>query len=140
MNKVILIGRLCADPELKTTQNGTNVCTVRLAVNRRFANEDGTYSADFFDVVCWQKTAEFMAKHFNKGRQLAVVGRLQTRSWTDKDGGKRYATEVVADELHFADSKTERHTDGAAAAPEYTPATRADLEEADDDDDAKLPF
>lgn len=137
MNKVVIMGRLCADPELRTTPGGKAVTTIRVAVNRRFANEDGTRDADFIDVVCWRQTAEFVAKYFAKGRMIGVVGWLQTRSWTDKDGGKRYATEIVADEVHFCGDKPSEAKDTEKETT-YTPATAGDFEEAADDDE--LPF
>ena len=107
MNKVILLGRLTKDPELRyTTTNNTAVASFTLAVNRKFARE-GEQSADFINVVAWTKTAEFVSKYFTKGQQVAVVGRIQTRTWEDTDGKKNYVTEVVADETYFADSKRE---------------------------------
>lgn len=132
MNKVILMGRLVADPELKTTPSGLSVTTVRVAVNRRFS-ADGTNTADFFDVVCWRQTADFVAKYFAKGRMIGVVGSLQTRSWTDKNGNKRYVTEVIADEAHFCGDKAEAETK-AKAKPEAEP----ELTEVDDGEE--LPF
>lgn len=138
MNKAIIMGRLCADPELRTTPGGKAVTTIRVAVNRRFANEDGTRDADFIDVVCWRQTAEFVVKYFTKGRMIGVVGSLQTRSWTDKNGNKRYVTEVIADEAYFCgDGKTGGET-RLPEAPAYKPAEAGDFEEADDDDE--LPF
>lgn len=101
LNKAILMGRMCADPELRSTNSGTHVCTFTLAVDRR-GKDDGT---DFIEVVTWSKTAEFVSKYFQKGQQVAVVGRIQTRNWEDKQGNKRKAVEVVADEVHFAESK-----------------------------------
>lgn len=135
MNKVILMGRLVADPELKTTPSGLSVTTVRVAVNRRFGNADGTREADFFDVVCWRQTADFVAKYFTKGRMIGVVGSLQTRSWDDRNGGKRYATEIVADEAYFCgdgkgDGKGESRPAPRRGAPEMTEA----------DDGEELPF
>lgn len=103
-NKVILIGNMAQDPELKTTPNGTTTCSFSIAVNRRFAKE-GEQSCDFINVVAWKTTAEFVSKHFTKGKQILVFGRLQTRSWKDKDGNNRYATEVVAEEVSFVGSK-----------------------------------
>ena len=101
LNKVILMGRLTANPELRSTGNGTPVCSFSLAVNRR-GKDDGT---DFLDIVAWNKTAEFVSKYFAKGMQVAVSGRIQTRTWEDKQGNKRKSVEVVADEVFFADSK-----------------------------------
>ena len=105
MNKVLLIGRLTKDPEVRyTTTNNTLVCGFSLAVNRRFAKE-GEQQADFFNIVAWGKLGEFCSKYFTKGQQVAVVGRLQTRNYDDKDGKKVYVTEIVAEEAHFADSR-----------------------------------
>lgn len=101
LNKAILMGRLCADPELRTTQNGTPVCSFTLAVNRR-GKDDGT---DFLDIVVWNKTAEFVNKYFAKGQQVAVAGRIQSRTWEDQNGNKRKSVEIVAEEVHFAESK-----------------------------------
>lgn len=103
-NKVILIGRLVADPELKTTQSGISVTSFRIAVNRK-VSKDATPVADFFDIVAWRFTAEFVCKYFAKGRQILICGSLQTRQWNDKDGNKRISFEIVADEAHFVDSK-----------------------------------
>ena len=107
MNKVILMGRLTRDPEVRyTTNNNTLVCTFSLAVNRRFKQE-GQPDADFINIVAWAKTGEFCSKYFTKGQQVVVCGRLQTRSYDDKDGKKVYVTEVVAEDTYFADSKRE---------------------------------
>ena len=104
MNKVEILGRLTKDPEIRYTQSNTPVASFTLAVNRRFAKE-GEQQADFINCVAWSKTAEFVSKYFKKGQQVAVVGRIQTRNWEDDNGQKRYATEVVAEEVYFADSK-----------------------------------
>lgn len=108
MNKSILMGRLTKEPEIKYTTNNTAVCTFTLAVNRRFKKE-GQPSADFINIVTWQKTAEFCSKWFKKGQQVCVVGAIQTRTY-DKDGQKIYITEVVADEAYFAEGKGEQTT------------------------------
>jgi single-strand DNA-binding protein len=106
MNKVILMGRLTRDPEVRyTTTNNTLVCTFSIAVNRRFARQDSAQTADFFNIVAWDKTGEFCSKYFKKGQQVGIVGRLQTRNYDDKDGKKVYVTEVVAEETYFADSR-----------------------------------
>lgn len=106
-NKVFLLGRLTKDPDIKYTQtNNTLVASFGLAVNRRFAKE-GQQTADFINVVAWSKTAEFVQKYFKKGQQVAVVGRIQSRSWQDDQGQMHYVTEVVAEEVFFADSKKE---------------------------------
>ena len=101
MNKVILIGNLAADPELRQTGSGVPVCTFRLAVSRRFSNAQGVKETDFFTVVAWRQTAELCSRFLTKGRKCAVVGSLQTRSYDAQDGSKRYVTEVVADEVEF---------------------------------------
>ena len=99
-NKVILIGNMTADAELKQTTGGVSVCSFTIAVNRRFT-KDGEQSCDFITVQAWRQSAEFVARFFTKGKPILVCGQLQVRSWTDKDGNKRYATEVVADEVSF---------------------------------------
>ncbi len=101
MNKVILIGNLAADPELRRTASDIPVCTFRLAVQRRFSNAQGVKEADFFTIVAWRQTAELCGRFLTKGRKCAVVGSLQTRSYDAQDGSKRYVTEVVADEVEF---------------------------------------
>ncbi len=105
MNKVILMGRLTKDPELRYTSNNTAVCTFTLAVDRRFSRQGEERKADFIQIVTWRHNAEFVSKYFSKGRMIAVSGSIQTRSWDGQDGQRRYATEVVADETYFADSK-----------------------------------
>ncbi|AEV70564.1 single-stranded DNA-binding protein [Acetivibrio clariflavus] len=105
MNKVILMGRLTRDPELRYTSNNLAVCSFTLAVNRGFAKQGEERQADFIPIVVWDKQAEFCSKYFTKGLQVAVVGRIQVRSWDDNEGKKRYTTEVVANEVYFADSK-----------------------------------
>ena len=107
MNKVVLMGRLTKDTEMRATQSGTGVCSFSLAVNRRFKQE-GQPDADFINVTAWAKTAEFVSKYFTKGQQVGVIGRIQTRNYDDKDGKKVYVTEVVAEEVYFADSKKEQ--------------------------------
>lgn len=117
MNKVILMGRLTKDPELRyTSNNNTAVCSFSLAVDKRFAKQGEERQADFFNIVAWEKTAEFCSKWFQKGRQVVVVGRLQNRTWDDAEGKKHYATDVVAEEVHFADSKK------SEGAPSQKPA------------------
>jgi single-strand DNA-binding protein len=114
INKVILMGRLTKDPELRyTTKSNTAVASFTLAVNRRFAQQ-GQPQADFINVIAWNKTAEFAAKYFIKGQQVAVVGRIQTRTWDDNEGKRHYITEVVADETYFADSKRNSESGGSS--------------------------
>lgn len=121
LNKVVLMGRLTADPVLRQTQsNQLSVTTFTLAVNRDFARKDGTKDADFIDIVCWRNTAEFAAKYFRKGMQVAVSGALQTRTWKDKDENNRKTVEVVADQVYFAENKRDNE-----AAPQYSAAAPA---------------
>ena len=106
MNKVILMGRLTRDPEVRYTQNtNLTVANFSIAVSRRFAKENDEVKADFFSVIAWNKTGEFVGKYFKKGQQVLVSGRLQNRNWTDQQGVKHYATDVIAEEVEFADSK-----------------------------------
>lgn len=107
-NKVILGGRLTADPELKTTPSGISVTSFTVAVNRRFGGKNGEEAqADFFNVTAWRQTAEFITRYFRKASSICVVGSIQTRTWTDQNGQKRFATEIVADEAYFVDAKSE---------------------------------
>ena len=118
LNKIILMGRLTRDPELRRTGSGTAVTSFSLAVDRDFKSQSGEKETDFIDIVAWRNTAEFVSKYFTKGRMAVVEGRLQTRDWTDREGGKRVATEIVADNIYFGDSKR----DGAGeygGAPAY---------------------
>ncbi len=111
MNKTILMGRLTKDPDTRYTQTtNTQVTSFTLAVNRRFAKE-GEQQADFINIVAWSKTAEFVSKYFKKGQQVGVIGRIQTRTWDDDQGQKHYITEVIAEEVYFADSKKEGQAD-----------------------------
>ena len=149
LNKVVLCGRLTADPELKQTTSGIAVVSFTLAVNRRFQSKtaDGAQAqqADFISVVAWRQTAEFIARYFHKGSALCITGSIQTRSWQDQQGQKRYATEVVADEAMFVDSKNEGGAVGGQFtdsynAPSYSssPASAPKFEALKTDDD--LPF
>ena len=115
MNKVILMGRLTRDPEVRYTQtNNTLVASFSLAVNRRFARQGEERQADFINIVAWSKTGEFCSKYFKKGQQVGVIGRIQTRSWDDEQGQKRYATEVIAEEAYFAEGKRDGVSGGDA--------------------------
>lgn len=138
MNKAILMGRLTKDPELRyTSANNTAVCSFSLAVDRKFARQGEEKQADFIPVVAWSKLAEFCGKYFQKGRQVVIVGRIQTRTWDDTEGKKHYVTEIVADEAYFADSKK---NEGAPSRPSGgTTSDQADgFFPLDEDDD--LPF
>ena len=111
LNRIILMGRLTRDPELRHTQTGTAVASFSLAVDRDFKDRNtGEKATDFIDIVAWRQTAEFVSRYFTKGRMAVVEGRLQIRDWTDKEGGKRRSAEVIADQVYFGDSK--RDSDG----------------------------
>ena len=111
LNKIILMGRLCANPELRRTNSGTAVTSFSLACDRDFKSQSGDKETDFIEVVAWKNTAEFVSKYFSKGRMAVVEGRLQIRDWTDKAGNKRTTAEVVADNVYFADSKRSESND-----------------------------
>lgn len=147
LNRVILMGRLVADPELKTTQSGISVTSFRIAVERSYAKAGEERQADFINIVCWRNTAEFVCKYFPKGSLIALEGQLQTRTYQDKDGTNRYVVEVLADKVSFTGEKTERQeskppqsyskqTEPAPVA--YSNGSTADFEETPLDDD--LPF
>lgn len=122
LNKIILMGRLTRDPELRRTGSGTAVTSFSLAVDRDFKSQSGEKETDFIDIVAWRATAEFVSKYFTKGRMAVVEGRLQLRDWTDKEGNKRRSAEVVADNVYFGDSKHE----GAAPTGQPAPQPPAD--------------
>ena len=122
LNHIVIMGRMVRDPELRRTGSGIAVAGFSVAVERDFpSKEGGEKETDFFDCVAWRQTGEFVGKYFRKGRMIAVSGRLQNRSWIDKDGNKRRATEIVADNVYFADSKT----DSTPAAPSQNAASFA---------------
>ena len=150
LNKVVLAGRLTSDPELKQTPTGISVVSFSLAINRRRGRNDqgdAQQQTDFINLVAWRQTAEFISKYFRKGSALCVTGSIQTRSWTDQQGQKRYATEVVVDEAMFVDSRGEAGdsaasytTDAYGSAPSYSSnaGSAPNFEEQNTDDD--LPF
>lgn len=147
INVVVLMGRLVADPELKQTQNGTSVCSFRIAVDRNVANKQtGERQADFINITAWRQTAEFVCKYFRKGSMIAIEGSLQTRSYTDKDGNNRTAYDVVANNVSFTGSKAESGTRDANVATFEVPATafssgsNGDFEVVNDQEDDDLPF
>ena len=120
LNKIFLMGRLTRDPELRRTQSGTAVTSFSLAVDRDFKSQNGEKETDFIDVVAWRNTAEFVSKYFAKGRMAIVEGRLQLRDYTDRDGNKRRAAEVIADNVYFGDAKRDSADNGGyAPAPAY---------------------
>ena len=146
MNRAMLIGRLANDPELRTTSGGVSVCQFRLAVNRRFANQQGVREADFIPIVVWRQQAETCARYLSKGSQCAVFGTIQTRSYDAQDGTKRYVTEVVADEVEFLGSREDRPAASVddlpippaqSASPDPSPKKESGFVEIDDDE---LPF
>ena len=115
------MGRLTKDPEVRYTQNNIPVANFSIAVNRRFTKENDEVKADFFNVIAWNKTGEFVSKYFKKGQQVAVVGRLQNRNWDDQNGQKHYATDVVAEEVDFAGSKADKNNNNEnAETTEFT--------------------
>ena len=111
LNKIIIMGRLVRDPELRRTGSGTAVTSFSLACDRDFKSQSGEKETDFIEAVAWKNTAEFVSKYFSKGRMAVVEGRLQIRDWTDKSGNKRITAEVVADNVYFADSKRSESND-----------------------------
>ena len=135
LNKVVLIGNLTADPEVKQTQSGISVVSFTIAINRRVKKE-GQPDADFVSVVAWRKTAEFVGQYFKKGKPILVCGSIQSRSYTDNQGNKRYVTEVVADEVGFVESKSESHS----YASQYVPEAYSQPQFEDVTDDGDLPF
>ena len=145
LNSVVLMGRLVADPELRTTTSGKTVGSFRIAVDRSFQRQGEERQADFISIVVWEQTANFVSRYFRKGSMIAVQGRLQTRNYEDKTGAKRTAYEVVASEVSFCGSKAEsgtgNYTQQPAAqqpAPAFQSAGSGDFEEITDDED--LPF
>lgn len=132
LNKVILGGRLTADPELKTTQGGVSVAQFSVAVGRKVI-PGKPQETDFFNVTAWRQTAEFVSRYFRKGSSICIVGTVQNNSWTDRDGQKRYKTDIVADEVMFVDSKGD-----SASAPAFNPVNVPHFEEIQQDED--LPF
>ena len=144
-NKVILIGNMTADPELKQTTGGTSVCSFSIAVNRRFAKADqGQQNVDFINIVTWRQQAEFISKFFRRGPMIAIQGNIQTRTYEDPNGNKRKAVEIVVDNASFCGSKSESGTVGrvdnvmnAQPAPSYSTADEGDFKEIPEDD---LPF
>jgi single-strand DNA-binding protein len=137
LNTITIMGRLTKDPELRRTGSGVAVASFNVAVDRDFTKDGSEKETDFIDCVAWRQTGEFVSKHFSRGRMIVVSGRLQIRSWTDKDGGKRRTAEIVADNVYFGDSKKDSNNKVESAMgygelePDY-PAIYGD--------DPKLPF
>ena len=152
LNHITIMGRLTRDPELRRTGTGVAVTSFTVAVDRDFGkNESGEKETDFIDCVAWRQTGEFVSKYFTKGRMAVVAGRLQIRSWNDKDGNKRRTAEVVADNVYFGEGKRDSEGGSYAAAPSFSapaggfggysaPAAPASDFAMLDDNDAQLPF
>ena len=143
LNHITIMGRLTRDPELRRTGSGTAVASFTVAVDRDFGKNDaGEKETDFIDCVAWRQTGEFVSKYFTKGRMIVVDGKLQIRSWTDKDGNKRRTAEVVADNCYFGDSKNADTAAPSGYQPNYhtAPAAPASNFAMIADDDAQLPF
>ena len=142
LNRIVLIGRLTRDPELRHTQSGTPVASFAIACDRDFKDKQtGEKATDFIDIVAWRSTAEFVSRFFTKGRMAAVEGRLQVRDYTDKDGNKRRAVEVVADNVYFGDARKDAEGAGCSApAGGYTAPPGPSGGFGDLDDDGELPF
>lgn len=151
MNKVILIGNLTRDPELRSTPNGVSVCTFSIAVNRRFANQAGERETDFLNITAWRQLGETCSKYLAKGRKVAVTGELRSRSYEDKEGKKRYVVEVVADDVEFLTPREQGgaqsggfgggYQSGGGAAAASAPAASVDKNDGFGDDfDEDLPF
>ena len=153
LNRIILMGRLVRDPELRHTQSGTAVASFTLAVDRDFRNkQNGEKDTDFIDIVAWRQTGEFVSKYFTKGRMAVVEGRLQIRDWTDRDGNKRRSAEVIADNVYFGDSRRDADSGSAYGGNPYggysapapvsygAPSAEHDQFSQLDDNDSELPF
>lgn len=132
LNRIVLMGRLVRDPELRTTQSGLSVARFSMAVERDIRGQDpGAQNVDFIEVVAWRQTADFVCRYFKKGSMIAVEGRLQVRSWKDREGDTRRTAEVVAERAYFCGSKGDSGQQAQAAEPVFTPV---------DDEDGELPF
>ena len=136
LNKIFVMGRLTADPELRRTQSGTPVASFTVAVDRDFKSQNGEKETDFIPVVAWRQTGEFVGRYFTKGRMAVVEGRLQNRSWTDRDGNKRTTSEIVADQVYFGDSKK----DEMKATADERNAMYAGFAELSEEESGGLPF
>ena len=140
-NKIILGGRLTADVELKSTPSGVSVAQFSVAVNRKYS-KDGAQETDFFNVTAWRNTAEFVSRYFKKGSSICIVGQLQNRTWEDNNGQKRYATDIIAEEVSFVDSKNDSQGTNTANTGAYMPEaytqSQGNFEEVANDD--ALPF
>ncbi len=134
LNHIAIMGRLTKDPEIRRTQSGTPVASFTLAVERDFKDDSGTRATDFIDCVAWRNTAEFVSKYFSKGRMAIVSGRLQIRTWQDKDGNNRKVAEVVADSVYFGEAKRNDRAEASSNVP------TAPSREYESDDDGDFPW
>ena len=143
LSHIVLMGRLTRDPELRKTQSGISCASFNIAVDRDFKTDGGEKETDFIDIVAWRNTAEFVSKYFTKGRMAVVSGRLQIRTYTDKDGNKRRSAEVVADNVYFGDSKKEDGGNGGNySAPTFSAPSTAPVQDFGimEDDGETIPF
>ena len=151
LNRIVIMGRLTRDPELRTTQSGISVTSFSLACDRDFKSEGSDSNVDFIDVVAWRQQADFVCKYFRKGQLACVEGRLQARPWTDRDGNKRVSYEIVSDHVYFAEGRREssesegNYPDVFNRRPAAEPASPSRENDSDfiataDDDDGELPF
>lgn len=138
LNSVCLMGRLTADPELKSTQSGVSVCSFRIAVDRTYQPKGQEKQTDFINIVTWRGTAEFVSRYFRKGQLVAVQGSIQTGQYTDRDGNKRTTFDVVADNVFFAEKKAESGETKQGAGHDHSPDIQGDFEEIIGDE--SLPF
>ena len=140
MNQVVLMGRLTRDPELRRTQSGTAVTSFTIAVDRGFKDSDGERKTDFIDCVAWKGTGEFISKYFTKGQMMAVIGSLQIRDWTDKDGNKRRSAEVLVNRAYFTGNSKNDYTDNPTVShDDLTPVSGSEFAEMTEDD-GDIPF
>lgn len=137
MNKVILVGNLTRDPELTETPNGIAVCRFAIAVTRDYANSEGNRETDFFNITVWNKQAENCGKYLKKGNKVGIVARLQNRSYEDKDGIKRYVTDIIANEVEFL---TPKSAQGDLDTEEFTSSVKRERPKLEEMDDNQLPF
>lgn len=137
LNRVVVGGRMVADPEVKKTNSDISVCSFSLACDRDFVPKDGERGVDFIDVTAWRSTADFVGKYFTKGRMMIVEGRLQQHNYTDKEGKKRSYLEIVADNVYFGDSK---RSDGQGESTTSVKSNSAQYAPVDADDESDLPF
>ncbi len=144
LNIAIIMGRLTADPELRSTPNGVSVCSFSVAVDRNYSKSGTERQTDFINCVAWRQTAEFISKYFRKGSMIAINGSIQQRSYTDKDGNKRYAFEIVVDNANFCGSKAESGTGNVNASANNAPASFSNVDTGDFEEismsDDDLPF